>query len=159
MTSARPLAISSADLAKINPKFHLEVVDEPFPVLLKDQVAGRLPIFMLGWQEDYHDPQDWVEPYLVTGGTYGGTQHFAADLQTQMDDLVQQGVRARITPRAKLYAQLQDLAFKNALDIFLVQRQGRYYQQEWVKGWYYNPIFGTDSYFYPCRKGTVPNSF
>ena len=45
--------ILAADLQKVNPKFHLQVVGEPFALELKDQVAGRLPIFMLGWLEDY----------------------------------------------------------------------------------------------------------
>jgi peptide/nickel transport system substrate-binding protein len=146
------------NLLKVNPKFHLEVVSEPFPVLLQDQVDGRLPIFMIGWQEDYHDPQDWVVPYLASGGTYGGTQHFPADLQKQLDDLINQGVQASDSQaRAKIYEQLQNLAYQNALDIFVVQREGRNYQQEWVKGWYYNPTYPgmpeTGSYFYALSKG------
>jgi peptide/nickel transport system substrate-binding protein len=150
--------ILSQELLKVNPKFHLEVVGEPFPVLLKDQVDGRLPIFMIGWQEDYHDPQDWVGPYLVTGGTYGGTQHFAPNLQKQMDDLISQGVQASDPQaRAKIYQQLQNLSYQNALDIFVVQRQGRNYQQEWVKGWYYNPAYPgmpeNGTYFYALSKG------
>lgn len=150
--------ILKADLAKINPKFKLSVVDEPFPVFLKDQTAGRMPLFMLGWQEDYHDPQDWVGPYLVSGGTYGGTQHFPKDLQTQMDNLINQGVQTSDPQaRAKIYGQLQNLAYENALDIFVVQRQGRHYEQSWVKGWYYNPTYPgapeTGSYFYALSKG------
>jgi peptide/nickel transport system substrate-binding protein len=150
--------ILQAGLAKVNPKFKLSVVDEPFPVFLKDQVAGRMPIFMLGWQEDYHDPQDWVGPYLVSGGTYGGTQHFPQDVQAQMDNLIAEGVQtADAQARAKIYQQLQNIAYENALDIFVVQRVGRHYEQMWVNGWYYNPIYPgspeTGSYFYVLSKG------
>jgi peptide/nickel transport system substrate-binding protein len=151
--------ILKADLAKINPKFHLAVVDEPFPVELKDQVAGRLAIFMIGWQEDYHDPQDWVGPYLATGGTYGGTQSFPKDVQAQMDKLINQAV-AETDPqaRAKLYDQLQNIAYENALDLFVVQRQERHYEQLWVKGWYYNSTYPgstpTGEYFYALSKGS-----
>lgn len=150
--------ILQADLAKVNPKFKLSVVDEPFPVFLKDQVAGRMPLFMLGWQEDYHDPQDWVAPYLVSGGTYGGTQHFPQDVQAQMDKLITEAVQASDPQaRAKIYGQLQNLAYENALDIFVVQRVGRHYEQMWVKGWYYNPTYPgapeTGSYFYALSKG------
>lgn len=150
--------ILKADLAKINPKFKLAVVEEPFPVLLKDQVAGRLPLFMIGWQEDYHDPQDWVVPYLASGGTYGGTQHFAPDLQAQMDTLINRAVETSDPQaRAKLYEQLQNLAYENALDIFVVQRVGRHYMQDWVHGWYYNPTYPgapeTGTYLYALSKG------
>jgi peptide/nickel transport system substrate-binding protein len=151
--------ILKADLAKINPKFKLSVVDEPFPVELKDQVAGRLALFMIGWQEDYHDPQDWVGPYLATGGTYGGTQSFPKDVQAQMDTLISQAVQATDPQtRAQLYGQLQNIAYENALDLFVVQRQERHYEQLWVNGWYYNPTYPgstpTGEYFYALSKGS-----
>jgi len=147
--------ILKADLAKINPKFKVSVVDEPWPVFLKDQVAGRLGLYLLGWQEDFHDPHDWVQPFLASGGTYAGTQSFPKDLQAQLDQLITQGVTASDpATRAKIYAQLQNLSYENALDLWLVQPEGRYYEQLWVNGWYYNPIFGTDIYFYPLSKGS-----
>ena len=149
----------NAVLAKINPKFKISVVDEPFAVELKDQVAGRLPIFMLGWQEDYHDPQDWVGPYLATGGTYGGTQNFPKDVQAQMDQLINQAAQeSDPQARAKDYQQLQNIAYENALDLFVVQRQARHYEQSWVKGWYYNSTYPgstpTGEYFYALSKGS-----
>ena len=151
--------ILKADLAKINPKFKISVVDEPFPVELKDQTAGRLPLFMLGWQEDYHDPQDWVVPYVASGGTYGGTQNFPKDVQAQMDKLINDSVVATDPQaRAQGYQQLQNIAYENALDIFVVQRVGRHYMQDWIKGWYYNSTYPgmpeTGSYFYALSKGS-----
>lgn len=147
--------ILAQDLLKVNPKFHLSVVDEPFPLLLKDQVASRMPIFMLGWLEDYHDPQDWVAPFLASGGTYASTQAFPADVQKQMDQLITQGVQSTDSAtRAKIYAQLQNLEYQNALDLFVVQPESRVYQQTWIKGYYYNPIFSnTEFYYYSLSKG------
>jgi len=146
--------ILAADLLKVNPKFHMEVVGEPFALELKDIVGSRMPIYMLGWLEDYHDPQDWVVPFLASGGTYSGFQHFPADLQTQMDQLITQAVSTSDTQaRAKIYAQLQNLSYENALDLWVVQPQDRHYEQTWVKGWYYNPIFGNAmTYYYSLSK-------
>ena len=139
----------AANLLKVNPKFHLQVVGEPFALELKDQVAGRLPIFMIGWLEDYHDPQDWVVPYLATGGTYSGSQFFPADLQTQLDQLITQGVQTSDEQaRAAVYSQLQNLSYENALDIFVVQPEVRVYLQDWVKGYYYNPIYSNNEFYY-----------
>jgi peptide/nickel transport system substrate-binding protein len=144
--------ILAADLQKVNPKFHLSVVGEPFALLLKDQVAGRMPIFMLGWLEDYHDPQDWVVPFLASGGTYSSSQAFPADVQKQLDQLITQGIQASDTQtRTQIYKQLQDLSYKNALDLFVVQPQNRFYEQMWVKGYYYNPIY-PGVYFYSLSK-------
>jgi peptide/nickel transport system substrate-binding protein len=140
--------ILAADLQQVNPKFHLEVVGEPFALELKDQVAGRLPIFMLGWLEDYHDPNDWVVPMLASGGTYAASQAFPADLQKQMDTLIAQGVTTTdSTQRAAIYSQLQNLSYENALDIFVVQPQVRVYLQDWVKGYYYNPIYSNNIFY------------
>ncbi len=144
--------ILAADLQKVNPKFHLQVVGEPFALLLKDQVSGRMPIFMLGWLEDYHDPQDWVVPFLASGGTYSGSQAFPADVQKQMDQLINQGVQTSDQQaRAKIYSQLQNITYQNALDLFVVQPEGRHYEQMWVKGYYYNPIY-SGIYFYALAK-------
>jgi len=144
--------ILAADLQKINPKFHMSVVGEPFALLLKDQVAGRMPIFMLGWLEDYHDPQDWVVPFLASGGTYSSSQAFPADVQKQLDQLITQGIQASDTQtRTQIYKQLQDLTYKNALDLFVVQPENRHYEQMWVKGYYYNAIY-PGIYFYSLSK-------
>ena len=132
----------------------MEVVGEPFAVELKDQVAGRLPIFMLGWLEDYHDPQDWVFPFLASNGTYSGSQGFAPDLQTQLDNLIVQGAQETDPQaRAKIYEQLQNLSYTNALDLFVDQPQLRRYMQMWVNGYYYNPIY-PGFYFYSLSKGS-----
>jgi len=145
--------ILSQDLKQVNPKFNLSVVDEPFALLLKDQVDGRMPIFMLGWLEDYHDPNDWVVPFLASGGTYAASQHFPADVQTQMDKLITQGVtESDEAARAKIYSQLQNISYENALDIFVVQPEARHYQRSWVQGYYFNPIY-PGIYFYPLSKG------
>jgi peptide/nickel transport system substrate-binding protein len=146
--------ILSADLLKVNPKFHMEVVGEPFALELKDIVDSRMPIYMLGWLEDYHDPQDWVVPFLASAGSYSGFQSFPADLQKQLDQLITQGVSTSDTQaRAKIYAQLQNLSYENALDLWVVQPDARHYEQTWVKGWYYNPIFGNaETYYYSLSK-------
>ncbi len=148
--------ILAAGVAKVNPKFHISVLDEPWPVFLKDQAAGRLPLFMLGWQEDYHDPNDWVAPYLSSGGTYSSSQGFDPALQKQMDGLINQALSTTDSAaRAKIYSQLNALAVNNALDIFVDTPISRRYDQLWVKGWYFNPIYqnANTTYYYVLSKG------
>jgi peptide/nickel transport system substrate-binding protein len=93
-------------------------------------------------------------PFLSSGGTYAAYQGFAKDLQTQLDQLIAQGVSATDTQtRAQIYGQLQNLSYENALDLYVDQVLGRWYEQMWVKGYYYNPIFLTNAYFYVLSKG------
>ena len=152
--------ILAAGLKQVNPKFNLSVLAEPFAVELNDQAAGRLPLFVTGWLEDYHDPNDWVGPYLSSGGTYGGTQHFDPTLQKQLNSLVAQGLGTTDpAARAKIYSQLNALAIDNALDIFAYTPAARHYEQLWMKGWYYNPILSgapVSGYFYAYGKGATP---
>ncbi len=145
--------ILKQELAKINPKFKISVVDEPWPVFLKDQVSARMALYLLGWAEDFHDPHDWVQPFMASGGTYAGTQSFPKDLQTQLDKLINEGVSTTDQQaRAKIYAQLQNLSYENALDMWLVQPETRFYEHTWVNGWYYNPVYQNNVYFYPLSK-------
>lgn len=145
--------ILQQNLKKVNPKFNLAVNDEPWPVFLKDQSAGRLGLFMLGWLEDYHDPNDWVAPYLGSGGTYSASQGFPKDLQKQFDDLIQKGLAtSEQTQRAAIYAQLNKLSVDQAIDIFIDTPIGRHYEQTWIKGYYYNPIY-SGFYYYAFSKG------
>jgi peptide/nickel transport system substrate-binding protein len=152
--------ILAAGVKKINSKFNISVLAEPFAVELNDQAADRLPLFIIGWLEDYHDPNDWVGPYLSSGGTYSGTQHFDAALQKQMDGLINQAlVETDATKRAAIYTQLNKLAVDNALDIFAYTPTNRHYEQLWMNGWYYNPILSgapVSGYYYAYGKGSTP---
>jgi peptide/nickel transport system substrate-binding protein len=86
---------------------------------------------------------------LSSGGTYAGSQGFDPTLQKQLDQLITQGVQASDNQaRAAIYSQLQNLSYENALDIFVVQPEARVYLQNWVKGYYYNPIFSNAEFYY-----------
>lgn len=151
------LQILASGLKSVNAKFNLAVLAQPFAVELTDQAASRIPLFVIGWLEDYHDPNDWVGPYLASGGTYGGTQHFDPALQKQLDSLIGQALAETDTAkRAALYTQLNKLAVDNALDIFAYSQTNRHYEQLWMSGWYYNPILSGapySGYFYAYGKG------
>ena len=79
------------------------------------------------------------------------------DVQDKLDTLINQAVASTDkNERAKLYGQLQNMSYENALDIFVVQPLGREYHQTWVKGWYFNPIIPVTAneglYFYVLSK-------
>ncbi len=144
--------ILAQNLQQVNPNFKVNVVDEAWPQFLKDQTDARMPLYDLGWLEDFHDPHDWVIPFLSSGGTYASTQSFPKDVQSQLDDLITKAVSTSDqAQRAQLYGQIQNLAYENALDIFVDQPQLRVYMQQWVQGYYYNPIY-PGYYFYSLSK-------
>ena len=125
-------------------KFQVEVIGLPWPSFLQAIRDSRLPIYISGWQEDIHDPHNWAQPFMV--GTYAARQQLPDDMYNEFKDLVNAGVAAG-TPeeRAAIYKQLTQKDYDYAIAIRLAVATGRHYEQRWVKGYYYNPIYGFDS--------------
>jgi len=142
--------IFQADLQAVNPKFVVEVTGIPWPTFLASQNAKKLPIFVSGWLEDIHDPHNWVVPYTV--GTYGRRQSMPADLTAQFQDIINRGV-AEPDPakRATIYAEFNKLYYDQVPTVLLAVPVGRHYEQRWVQGYFYNPIY-TGFNFYVLSK-------
>lgn len=142
--------IIKREVEQVNPNFKIEVFALPWPVFLKERTAQKLPIYTIGWGEDYHDPNNWVVPYLASYGTYGSG--VPKELQPQMDELIEKAVTATdAKEREKLYFEIQKFTHDNAIQIWLAQGLTRRYFQDWVGGFYYNPSY-SDQWFYQFSK-------
>jgi peptide/nickel transport system substrate-binding protein len=150
-TSRQSVAeILAADLAQVNDKFLVEVLGLPWPAFLQSQRDQSLPIFISGWLEDIHDPHNWYQPYLV--GTYGRRQSLPEDLTNQFKDLLNQGVsETDPAARAEIYKQVNQLEYDTAPEILTATATARRYEQKWVNGYYYNPIY-SGLYWYVLSK-------
>jgi peptide/nickel transport system substrate-binding protein len=123
--------------------FSVAVVNLPWPSFLDARRSSRLPIYVAGWQEDYHDASNWVQPYMdCQAGAYARAQFMPEDICTQWGDMMAEAIASTdAEARAPIYAQLQQEYYDNAPGIALDVQTGRNYKQQWVKGWYYNPLF------------------
>jgi peptide/nickel transport system substrate-binding protein len=150
-TSRQTVAqIFQNDLQAVNPKFVVEVTGIPWPTFLANQRAKKLPIFISGWLEDIHDPHNWVVPYTI--GTYGGRQSMPKDMKAQFQDIINRGVaEADPAKRATIYAEFNKLFFDQVPTVLLSVSATRHYEQRWVQGYYYNPIY-SGFYAYPLSK-------
>jgi peptide/nickel transport system substrate-binding protein len=136
-------------LAEVSPDYQIIVADMPWPTFRAQERAGRLPMHYTGWIEDYHHPHNWVGPYVACQGTFSSNQHFPEELCGPWDEIIPEAVALSGTdPDAAraLYEQLQAEAMDNAIDIFIYQPTARHYEQRWVQGWYFHPMF-SDPYF------------
>lgn len=134
--------IIKQNVEAINPKFQIEVVNLPWASFLEIRTSGKLPILISGWLEDYHDPSNWVHPFMhPTAGSYSRTQNFSPAFAQKVIELIDKGV-ATVDPaeREPIYKELQKMANDEAISIFLYQLLRRRYWQDWVKGWYFNPL-------------------
>ncbi len=148
--------ILKAGIEAVNPKFSITIVGMPWPVLLNARRAGKIPIYVGGWAEDFHDPHNWAQPFLHSQGTYGRVINMKPDLAAEFDALVEEGA-ALTDPeeRRAVYETIQLRAQEEATSIWLYQPVGRAHFQRWIHDYYYNPAYSntTYSYIYALSKG------
>ena len=138
--------ILQAEMGAINDLYQVETLGLPWPTLLAAQRVSMLPVTVNGWQEDIHDPHNWVQPYLV--GTFGARQNITPELMEQYREFVNNGVLASDpAEREQIYFDLQELYYETVPQVILLQRDGPWYSQRWVDGYYYRVgAFGRDYY-------------
>jgi peptide/nickel transport system substrate-binding protein len=142
--------IMASNLSAINELFQIEIIGLPWPTFLRAQRAQTLPLFVTGWQEDIHDPHNWYVPYLT--GTYGRRQSLPADITAQVSEIINAGVaEADPAKRAEIYKELNQVVYDLAPQILLAIPTGRHYEQRWVQGWYFNPLY-PGWYYYSLSK-------
>ena len=135
--------ILKAGLEAVNPKFNVAVVGMPWPVMLESRRQGKLPVYVGGWIEDYHDSHNWVNPFLYSQGNYGRVINIAPELQAKFDELILKGAATIGTEnRTPIYEEIQKMAQENAVNIWMYQGNGGIHFQEWISGFFYNPAYG-----------------
>ena len=141
------LAILQSDLRAVNAKYQLEIVTLPWAAYLAGFRAGLLPVAVSGWSEDYHDPHNWVQPFLI--GTYATRQNFPDEFKDIFRPLIEQAVvEPDPAKRAELYYQIGALRYEWVPEVNLSQAGNYTYEQRWVKDYYYNPVLISESYLY-----------
>ncbi|MGQ9627882.1 MAG: ABC transporter substrate-binding protein [Anaerolineae bacterium] len=147
--------IIEQNVEDVNDKFEIAVVNLPWPSYLAARRQGKLPIAISGWLEDYHDPGNWVHPFMhPTAGAYARVQKFPPEMAKEFEELIDKGA-SLVDPKERepIYKKLQNLAYEYAIDIFLYQETGREYFPLHVKGWYYNPLYPQEyGYYYVLYK-------
>ena len=142
--------ILQQNIGDVNDKFQIEIIALPWPTFLRNIRSGKLPIFVSGWLEDIHDPHNWAQPFMI--GTYARRQNLPEDMVAQFKELVDEGVsETDPAKRAEIYKELGKLDYEYAIAIRGAVATGRHYEQKWVQGWYYNPIY-PGNYYYALSK-------
>jgi peptide/nickel transport system substrate-binding protein len=133
-----------ANIEALNDKFTIDILALPWPAYLKQHRAGFIPVYRIGWLEDYHHPHNWVQPYLSAAGAYGHALGLPEELQDQFDSMIAEA-KTLIDPadQHEAYKAIQRMAAEYQTSLWGVQGIGRHYEQTWIEGWFYNPS-------YPC---------
>jgi peptide/nickel transport system substrate-binding protein len=118
------------------------VLASEWSLILDEIFSGQVPMFQIGWQADYPDPHNFFHPFMHSGGAYSGIQGYN---NPDADQLIEDGVK-EVDPDARkdIYYDLQQIYHDDAPGIMLGQNLGRRYFQDWVKGYFFNPIDPSD---------------
>jgi peptide/nickel transport system substrate-binding protein len=104
---------------------------------------GPIGMFFIGWGPDYADPDDYVVPFVKTGGTYGLYTGFSNS--TLDAKLAEAAAIPNSATRLQLYHEIQESVVNNNVYIYVSEAKNFHVQKTWVKGWYANPmISGSD---------------
>jgi peptide/nickel transport system substrate-binding protein len=138
----------------INSKFHIDVYDVEWgTVYLPELWAGKLAMFVIGWQADFPDPHNFFFPFMHSTGAFSAPQHYS---DPHVDELIEEGgTCVNETRRQEIYYELQEIYIEDAPSVCTYQPAGRHWERTWIYGWYYNPIY-SGGYFKEYWKDTPP---
>ncbi len=143
--------IFQSNFQQVDPKYVVEVLAVPWPTFNGLQKQFRLPLFISGWQEDIHDSHNWAQPFLV--GDYAHRQSIPDDVIAKFQPLVTAGVtETDPAKRAAIYKQIQDMDYDEVLAVRIYVPTTPFYMQRWVKGFYLNPLYSEEEYYYVLSK-------
>src|SRR5947199_124767 len=110
-----------------------------WPAYLMTLRAKGLPIFFLGWRADYADPDDYVVPFLRTGGLFAGRVGYSNGTLDRLIDAA--AAELNQTRRDRMY---QDLSTRAVVDdvpyLWVFQSRRLHVERTWVRGYYFNPM-------------------
>jgi peptide/nickel transport system substrate-binding protein len=97
------------------------------------------PLFYLGWAPDYADPDDYCNPFLLTGGTFAYRTHYSNATIDTMVNLAASELNT--TLRLDLYRQISWLVYNDTPYIWLYQSNNFHIERSWVTGYIFNPMY------------------
>ncbi|MBI4369922.1 MAG: ABC transporter substrate-binding protein [Elusimicrobia bacterium] len=133
----------------LNSKFKIDLRGIQWSTYLAESRAHKLPIFKIGWTADYTDPHNFAYAFLHSRGSYPLRQGFGYPEWDRMIDEANVTIDAK--KREMIYFKLQEMAFEEVPQIYTDQPLVFRAMRDWVKGFYWNPMF-PGVYFYGISK-------
>jgi peptide/nickel transport system substrate-binding protein len=129
--------ILAENLQRINTKFQVSIQPKVWSGSLSTMRSKQWAMFQIGWLPDYADPDNYVVPFMATGGTFSGPASYSNPV---VDALIAEGATSIDTARRQqIYYQLQDIYYTDVVGIPLAQPLGRRFFTKYIDGFIFNP--------------------
>ena len=133
----------------LNPKFKVDIRNLQWSSFLQLTNAHKGTLYALGWAVDYPDPDDFAQPFLSSKGDYPQRNSYS---NPEADRLIKEAaVSSDPAKRKQLYKQLTQIAYNDVPSIWAAQPTAFKVLRSWVRGWYWNTVYGGEDY-YPLNK-------
>ena len=127
----------------------MEVMGLDWPAYLAKVQGRELPAFFLGWAPDYADPDNYVNPFLHSSGTYA--KRCSIDNATITEWIEEAAQELNETVRIGLYHDISEAVYENCYYIWTAQATNFHVERTWVTGYYFNPMY-SGFYYYAFGK-------
>ncbi len=147
------------NLAKINPKFQVDVRGVDWPTYLDAQKNRTMPFYVIGWQADYPDPNNFIYTYYSSYGDYG--RFYGDDYKKyasskipplggkSLDEAINEAsTTLDEAKRADLYIKIQQIVNADGVNLPLYLNIGMNLMNDRIKGFISNPMRGSDFFEY-----------
>ncbi len=141
-------------VSSLNSKFKVSAQGVQWPTYLSASRNGFLPIFTIGWNADYPDPDNFISTYYASYGVYSARQGqaFIDFARENADEYIMAALLSKDPEeRQELYVKVQEIAIENTLGVTLYMPLGINVRGTWVRGWFPHPI-RSGVYYYDLWK-------
>jgi peptide/nickel transport system substrate-binding protein len=142
--------ILKENLEALNPKFRVDIRSLPGPSYFPNIAARKGTLYWLGFAADFADPDNFVSAYMHTGTNYAPQYGYS---NPTLDKMIEQArTETDVLKRAALYRQIQQIGYDDVPVVYLGYGTTPVAFRSWVRGWYTNPMFSLQWYYYPIYK-------
>lgn len=142
--------ILKTNLESLNPgKIKVTVTPLEWSVYMQYRQQGKMPAMFLGWAPDYADPDDYVQPFYLSSGTYASMIGYE---NTTLDQkIMDAAAETNETLRAQMYKDISMDMYEECVFVWTAQPTNFFAGRSWVNGYYFNPMF-SNLYYYDLSK-------
>ncbi len=147
--------LSENATAGVSGKITVNVQALDWPTYLDARADRWLPVFFLGWNVDYPDPDDFVNPFCHQNGSF---PVFLGLKNQSLTTMVEKAaIELNSVVRAQMYSDIAWACYDNAYYIYASQPTNFGVLRTWVQGYEYNPTWSDiPTVFYPLYKSNTP---
>ncbi len=145
--------LMKSGLEGLSDNIHVTVTALEWSVYLEYRKTSKMPAMFLGWAPDYADPDDYVQPFYLSGGTYASMVNYE---NATLDAMIgEAAAELDTTARAALYKNISMDMQKECVFVWTTQATNFFVGHDYIQGYYFNPMF-SNLYYYDLAKAPSP---